>query len=64
MVCKDCGAEVPGDDEEILRKVNKLYRHPYINYSCHYGAGKAVNTYLGNQFRIDMGVYEITLDAK
>ena len=64
MVCKDCGAAVPGDDEAILRKVNKPYRHPYTNYSCHHGAGRVVNTYLGNQFRTDMVVYEITLDAK
>lgn len=64
MVCKDCGDAVPGDDEAILRKIYKLYRHLYTNYSCHHGAGKAVNTYLDNQFRTDIGVYEITLDAK
>jgi len=64
MVCKDCGAAVPGDDEAILRKIYKPYRHPYTNYSCHHGAGSVVNTYLGNQFRTDMVVYEITLDAK
>ena len=64
MVCKDCGAAVPGDDEAILRKIYKPYRHPYTNYSCDHGVGRVVNTYLGNQFRTDMVVYEITLDAK
>ncbi len=64
MVCKDCGAAVPGDDETILRKIYKPYRHPYTNYSCYHGTGRVVNTYLGNQFRTDMVVYEITLDAK
>ena len=64
MVCKDCGAAVPGDDEAILRKIYKPYRHPYTNYSCHHGVGRVVNTYLGNQFRTDMVVYEITLDVK
>lgn len=64
MVCKDCGAAVPGDDEALLRKINKPYRRQYANYDCHHAAGSVVNTYLGNQFRTDMVVYEITLDAK
>lgn len=64
MVCKDCGAAVPGDDETLLRKINKPYRHPYTNYSCPHLVGRVVNTYLGNQFRTDMVVYEITLDAE
>ena len=34
MVCKDCGAAVPGNDETMLRKIYKPYRHPYTNYNC------------------------------
>lgn len=63
MVCKDCGASVPGDDEAALRKIPKPYRHPHKRYECHHPNGRVVNTYLGNQFRTDMVVYEITLDS-
>ncbi len=64
MVCKDCGAAVPGDDEALLRKIGKPYMRPSAYYNCHHPAGSVVNTYLGNQFRTDMVVYEITLDAR
>lgn len=64
MVCKDCGAAVPGDDEVSLRKIGKPYRRQYADNNCQHPAGSVVNTYLGNQFRTDMVVYEITLDAK
>lgn len=63
MVCKDCGAAVPGDDEASLRKIGKPYRRQYADNNCRHPAGSVVNTYLGNQFRTDMVVYEITLDA-
>lgn len=63
MVCKDCGAAVPGDDESALRKIQKPYRHPHKRYECHHPASQVVNTYLGNQFRTDMVVYEIALDS-
>ncbi len=64
MVCRDCGAAVPGNDEAALGKIYKPYRHPYTNYNCMHPAGSAVNTYLGNQFRTDMVVYEIALDTE
>jgi len=63
MVCKDCGAAVPGNDESALRKLQKPYRHPHKRYECHHPASQVVNTYLGNQFRTDMVVYEIALDS-
>lgn len=62
MVCKDCGAAVPGDDPAPLEKMFKPYVHPHKNYFCHHPAARIVNTYLGNQFRTDMVVYEIALD--
>ena len=55
---------IPGDDEALLRKIYKPYRHSYTNYSCHHGARSVLNTYLSNQYRTDMVVYEITLDSK
>ena len=64
MVCKDCGAAIPGDDEAAIRKIPKPYRHPHKRYECHHPNGRVVNTYLGNQFRTDMVVYEITLDSE
>lgn len=62
MVCKDCGAAVPGDDPSQLDKILKPYVHPHKSYFCHHPASQVVNTYLGNQFRTDMVVYEIALD--
>lgn len=60
MVCKDCGAAVPGDDPMGLDKAYMPYMHPHRKLSCHHS--QIVNTYLGSQFRTDMVVYEIALD--
>ena len=64
MVCKDCGAAVPGDDSSLLGKLRKPYRHPHKYYECSHNPSQIVNTYLGNQFRTDMVVYEIALDSE
>ena len=61
-VCKDCGAAVPGYAPTLLENVLKPYVHPHKSYFCHHPASQIVNTYLGNQFRTDMVVYEITLN--
>ncbi len=63
-VCKECGAAIPGDDLTAISKIRKPYRHPFLNSECMHPSGQVINTYLGNQFRTDMVVYEITLDAK
>lgn len=60
MVCTDCGAAVPGDNSELLKKIRQPYFHPYKSHICQHP--HVVNTYLGNQFRTDMVVYEIALD--
>lgn len=60
MVCKDCGAAIPGDDPAPLEKMYKPYIHPHKSYNCKHS--QIVNTYLGNQFRTDMVVYEIALE--
>ena len=62
MICKDCGAAVPGDDPKQLEKILKPFTHPHKDYYCHHPTTQIVNTYLGNQFRTDMVVYEIALD--
>ena len=64
MICKDCGAAVPGDDPAPLEKMLKPFVHPHKQYYCHHPANRIVNTYLGNQFKTDMVVYEITLDSE
>ncbi len=62
MVCKECGAAVPGDDSVPLSKILKPFVHPhYKNYFCNHSASQITNTYLGSQFRTDMVVYEIAL---
>lgn len=64
MVCQDCGAAVPGDDERVFaaEHVGKPYRHPQKMYDCHHSS--VINTYLGSQFLTDLVVYEITLDTR
>ena len=64
MVCKDCGAAVPGNEIEPLEKLWRPYNHPYNKIQCKHSASQVVNTYLGSQFRTDMVVYEITLDSQ
>lgn len=64
MVCKECGAAVPGDDEREFSRQNigKPYRHPHKFYNCVHPAGCVVNTYLGHQFMTDLVVYEIAMN--
>lgn len=64
MVCKDCGAAVPGDDASPLSHLRKPYRHPHKYYECSHNPSQIINTYLGNQFRTDMVVFEIALDTE
>lgn len=61
MVCKECGAAVPGDDPAPLSKLFKPFVHPHNNFYCRHPASQITNTYLGSQFRTDMVVYEIAL---
>ena len=62
MICKDCGAAVPGDDPTPLSRVLKPFVHPhYKNCFCQHPVSQITNTYLGSQFRTDMVVYEIAL---
>lgn len=61
MVCKECGAAVPGDDSVPLSKLLKPFVHPHNKFDCRHSASKITNTYLGSQFRTDMVVYEIAL---
>lgn len=61
-VCKDCGAAIPGNDISKFEKkaIHSPYVHPYNKHRCSHQ--QTVNTYLGNQFRTDMVLYEIELN--
>lgn len=61
MICKECGAAVPGDDSVPLSKLLKPFVHPHNKFDCRHPASQITNTYLGSQFRTDMVVYEIAL---
>jgi hypothetical protein len=61
MICKECGAAVPGDDYAPLSKLLKPFVHPHTKFECHHPTSQVTNTYLGSQFRTDMVVYEIAL---
>ncbi len=63
MVCQDCGAAVPGNEESefVTQKIGRPYHHPNIPVGpCRHTS--AVNTFLGHQFRTDLLVFEIALD--
>lgn len=64
MVCKDCGAAVPGDDPDIIRSKNirKPYKSRVSRKSCNHP--EVENVYLGFEFNSDMVVFEIALDNK
>ena len=63
FVCRDCGAAAPADDNIPLGKLPKPYRHPHKYYECHHNGSGIATVFLGHQFRTDLVVYEITLDA-
>ncbi len=60
MVCKDCGATMPGDDDSALKDVGRPYRSKYATGKCRHTNSFNVN--LGYDFVTDMLVLEISLD--
>lgn len=60
MVCKDCGAAMPGNDQSILDKVNRPYKSKYLRSRCRHS--NAINVNLGYDFVTDMLVLEFALD--
>lgn len=62
QVCSDCGAAMPGEDENVLSHVGRPYRS-YLNAGkCTHGDVRYVN--LGFDFVTDMLVMEILLDDR
>jgi hypothetical protein len=62
MVCKDCGAAMPGDDISVLNDINRPYKSKYARSKCRHG--NAFNVNLGYDFITDMLVLEFTIDDK
>ena len=62
MVCKDCGAAMPGDDISVLNDINRPYKSKYARSRCRHNNSFNVN--LGYDFITDMLVLEFTIDDK
>lgn len=60
MVCCDCGAAMPGDDEGVLKNVMRPYRSKINRARCKHT--DIINVNLGYDFITDMLVLEFQLD--
>lgn len=62
MVCKDCGAAMPGNDASVLNDINRPYKSNFARSKCQHR--NAFNVNLGYDFVTDMLVLEFTIDDK
>ncbi len=62
MVCKDCGAAMPGDDSAVLKDIGRPYKSKNARSRCHHR--NYINVNLGYDFITDMLVLEFTIDDK
>lgn len=60
MVCEDCGAAMPGSDEQVLNSVNRPYNSRFARSKCRHP--NSINVSLGYDFVTDMMVLEFELD--
>ena len=60
MVCKDCGAAMPGNDNRVLEDVQRPYVSRYARGRCRHT--NAINVSLGYDFVTDMLVLEFAID--
>ena len=60
MVCKDCGAAMPGDDISVLNDISRPYKPKFARGKCRHL--NAFNVNLGYDFITDMLVLEFTID--
>ncbi len=61
MVCKDCGAAMPGDENYVLNKIKRPYHSKFARNGCRHVNVENVN--LGYDFITDMLVMEFALDS-
>lgn len=62
MVCRDCGAAMPGSDASVLKDIGRPYRSKYTQNKCRHENSFNVN--LGYDFITDMLVLEFALDNR
>lgn len=62
MVCKDCGAAMPGDDVSVLNDINRPYKSKYARSRCRHS--NCFNVNLGYDFITDMLVLELAIDDR
>ena len=60
MICKDCGAAMPGDESHVLDKIQRPYKSKFARTSCRHS--NAINVNLGYDFVTDMLVLEFAID--
>ncbi|MEY8334778.1 DEAD/DEAH box helicase [Lachnospiraceae bacterium 47-T17] len=60
MVCRDCGAAMPGDENYVLDKIKRPYKSKFARNGCRHINTENVN--LGYDFITDMLVLEFELD--
>lgn len=61
LICQDCGAAVPGDDERNIKDLLRPYRSKLTRGKCKHT--DLINVNLGYDFVTDMLVLEFTLDS-
>lgn len=59
IVCKDCGAAMPGNDSAVLKNVQRPYK-VHAKYNCNHA--NTINVNLGYDFITDMLVLEFAID--
>ena len=62
MVCRDCGAAMPGDDEDVLKEIDRPYQSAFAHKKCRHT--QTENVSLGYDFVTDMLVLEFALDDR
>lgn len=62
MVCKDCGAAMPGDDISVLKDIDRPYKSKFARSKCRHR--NVFNVNLGYDFVTDMLVLEFAIDDK
>ena len=62
MICEDCGASMPGDNEKVLKPLSRPYKSNRRNNACKHE--HTANIDLGYDFITDMLVLEIALDPQ
>ena len=60
MVCRDCGAAMPGDTADVLKDISRPYNTRFPASKCRHA--DVINVNLGYDFVTDMMVLEFKLD--